>query len=270
MQQLRESCPNLCKLFVHTANRNTERSKLDCLQMLGSFGFTVPFKTQSSDAGRPPPPQKEVREALAKKELVPIGTDPTTGNTGLFPDRCSVLTASHCHEWSMAMIRLATGLPADAVRKLLYESDVHALNILTAKVAENAPPVKQLRRDSKAMVTALIKIVMARDDKSVVALLMGWLNDLLVQWSFNTEEIAYQAKVKPNGTSVLSDHGIAHSAASVASKTHRSRMLPATCASPPFEPTFPTHAWAMTLPRTPPSPSSHCDLLRAAWARPRR
>ena len=27
------------------------------------------------------PPQKEVREALAKKELVPIGTDPTTGNT---------------------------------------------------------------------------------------------------------------------------------------------------------------------------------------------
>ena len=220
--------------------------------------------------GKPPPPQ-EVQAALANTTLVPVGTDPTTRNDGLFKDRCSVLTAANCHEASMAMIRLATGLSVDAVTSLLYESAGLTLDILTHKEAPNGnPPMGQLRKDSQAMVKALIKIVMDRDDKTVVALFMGWLNDLLVQWSFNTEKIAYQASVKPNGTSVLSDHGIAHSAASVASKMHRSRMLPATCASPPFEPTFPTHAWAMTLPRTPPSPSSHCDLLRAAWARPRR
>ena len=142
--------------------------------------------------GKLPPPQ-EVQAALANTTLVPVGTDPTTRNDGLFKDRCSVLTASHCHEASMAMIRLATGLSVDAVTSLLYESAGLTLDILTAKEGTAKPKMGQLRKDSKAMVTALINIVMDRDDKTVVALFMGWLNDLLVQWSFNTEKIAYQA-----------------------------------------------------------------------------
>ena len=161
--------------------------------------------------GKLPPPQ-EVQAALANTTLVPVGTDPTTRNDGLFKDRCSVLTASHCHEASMAMIRLATGLSVDAVTSLLYESAGLTLDILTHKEARKVKPkMGQLRKDSKAMVTALIKIVMDRDDKTVVALLMGWVNDLLVQWSFNTEEIAYQARLKLDGTNVLGVHGIEHS-----------------------------------------------------------
>ena len=143
--------------------------------------------------GKLPPPQ-EVQAALANTTLVPVGTDPTTRNDGLFKDRSSVLTASNCHEASMAMIRLATGLSVDAVTSLLYESAELKLNILTHKEADKGKPaMQQLRKDSKAMVTALINIVMDRDDKTVVALFMGWLSDLLVQWSFNTEKIAYQA-----------------------------------------------------------------------------
>jgi len=219
MQQLCETYPTLCRLLVHTANTSNELSKLQCLQMLGSLGF----KTPSCYA------LKQVQAALANTTLVPVGSDPTTRNDGLFKDRCSVLTAANCHEASMAMIRLATGLSVDAVTSLLYESAGLTLDILTHKEAPNVKPkMGQLRKDSKAMVTALISIVMDRDDKTVVALFMGWLNDLLVQWSFNTEEIAYQALVKKNGTNVLGAHGIEHSEGVAPGDMVSSRTLRAT------------------------------------------
>ena len=186
----------------------------------------------------PSVPRWKVRLELDEKEIVPVGLDPDTEHDGLFKERKSVLTAAHCAEASKAFIKCATGYSDGEVRQLLWDSAALKLNIMTIKDSTQ-PPISQLRKDSRAMVSSLIKIARDRADKTVVVLFMGWLNDLLVQFAFDTKNITYQAGVKQDGTNVLGTHGVKHSEGEVGDMV-KSRMLRATCASPPFEPGKPS------------------------------
>ena len=206
---------------------------LACLSRYLARTFALLLKEQWGTV-----PQCAVREALDEKEIVPVGLDPNTNCDGLFKERKSVLTAAHCAEASKAFIKCATGYSDGEVRQLLWDSAALKLNIITIKDSPR-PPISQLQKDSRAMVSSLIKIARDRADKTVVVLFMGWLNDLLVQFAFDTKNITYQARVKQDGTNVLGTHGVKHSEGEVGD-TVKSRMLRATCASPPFEPGKPS------------------------------
>ena len=177
------------------------------------------------------PSQGAVQEALTDATVVPIGNDPSTKFGGLFgPEALDVLTAAHSAESSINMLMLASGLPEDKVRELLRAWTSNALDVLRSKPSgQDRPAIAQLRSDSKVMVKKLIKLVMSKPDKTVVALFCGWLPDLLLQWGFNTADIKYQARVRLDGTNGLADHGVQHSSGDIGDVIS-SRMMPAACA----------------------------------------
>ena len=233
LHDLAHRFPTLCKAITVAAGMGTLSSRHRCTDMLESLGLL-----DDSDASMPSVPRWKVRLELDEKEIVPVGLDPDTEHDGLFKERKSVLTAAHCAEASMAFIKRATGYSDGKVRQLLWNSAALGLDIMTIKDSKR-PPISQLQKDSRAMVASLIKIALDRDDETVVVLFMGWLNDLLVQFAFDTKNITYAACVKQDGTNVLGTHGVKHSEGEVGD-TVRSRMLRATCASPPFEPRKPS------------------------------
>lgn len=221
--------PYLTELIASVSARDDPYWTLRLMLLLKSHGIITDSSAGLSGDGRPS--QGAVQEALTDATVVPIGNDPSTKFGGLFgPEALDVLTAAHSAESSINMLMLASGLPEDKVRELLRAWTSNALDVLRSKPSgKDRPAIAQLRSDSKVMVKKLIKLVMSKPDKTVVALFCGWLPDLLLQWGFNTADIKYQARVRLDGTNGLADHGVQHSSGDIGDVIS-SRMMPAACA----------------------------------------
>ena len=228
LHDVREKFPSLFELMKRVSGCGNPYWTPRVCQLLKPYGIPDSSAGLSGD-GRPS--QCQVREALTKAVVVPIGIDPCTKYGGAFGfEAQSVQTAAHSAEASIRVVKYATGLPEHEVEALLKAWARNALDVLRSKTSAR-PPLGQLRSEATEMVKELIQRVEREEDKTVVALLYGWVPELLLQWHFNTAKITYTAKVKVDGSNTLADNGVLHSEPDEYSNVY-SRMMPASCAHP--------------------------------------
>ena len=165
-----------------------------------------------------------IRQTLLEQKVyvVPVGSDQFTCAGGLFPHMVCCLTAAHCREWSISMLR-RLGFSYAETLVLLARWCSRADNILTFKAKR--PPVADLRRDARAFVKRMIKTIMA-EEVTVVFVMTSWLLDLLAQWRFNVVRMNHSAWQPEDGKNALADAGVACSVVP-AGKVSHSRMLSA-------------------------------------------
>ena len=234
IEEVLEQVPGLLCLIREVCKRNNQYWNERLIELLKACVDTCP-------SGHPS--QAAVREVLEKKKitLVSVGNDPVTKLNGLFKGKRSALTSALSCESSLAIVQCASGLDDEAARKLLESTTDKPLDVLKSKPPPGGALVDDMRNDSKAMMQELIQIVLDKDDHTVIAILSGWLPDLLLQLKFDPTKMHHTARARQDGSNSLKDAGILHSDGGSGQSVH-SRMLPSSCAATCLEPPRVSHS----------------------------